>query len=141
MRSQDQVRRHPNVGDYRCRNLKLCPMLGTVSGKNVNAHRSHAVSEFDVRGVVANDKGPRQVDFVIALRNPEKIGIWLHALAAVSSLVRTTVDCSNRCPRLGKALHDVIVDSDSLLSADLSLGNPALIGHDKQNEIAKAAQS
>jgi hypothetical protein len=101
MRSEDQVSCLPDVGDYCCANLKLCPMPHAMSGKNVNALCAYAVGEFDIRRMVANDKGPREIDFVFAFRNPEKIGIWLHALAAVTSLVRATVDRSNRRSRLG----------------------------------------
>lgn len=138
---QDQVCRRPNVGDYSCGSGKLRPMLLAVSRENVNSRCAYTMGEFDIRGVVSNDKGPGEIDIVVAFGNPEKIGIWLHAFAGISSLVRTTVDRSDRGPRLGKTLYHVIIHRVSLLSADMSLGNPALIRHDKQNEIAKAAQS
>lgn len=91
--------------------------------------------------MVSNDKGTGEVDVVLAFGNSKKIGIWLHALAGIGSLVRTTVDRSDHRTRLSKTLYDVIIYRVGLLDADMSLGNPTLIRHDKQNEIGKATQS
>ncbi len=140
VRSQDQFSSRRDVGNYGCGNLKLCPVFCAVAGENVDSPRPYTMGQFDVRGVIANDKGPRKVDFMISLRNPEKIGTRLHALADVGSLMWATIDFSNRRPRIGKTLHDVLVDSVSFLRQDVAHGNPALIRHDKQHEIAKATQ-
>src|SRR5437870_11638637 len=116
-------------------------MLRAVAGENIDSLCPDGVRKFHVRRVVANHKGPCEVDFVIALCNPQKIGTWLHALAAVSSLMRATVDRPNSRPCFCKTLHDVIIHGTSLFSADLSHGDPALVRHDEKNKIAEAAQS
>ena len=139
-RCQNHVCRRPDAIDYSCGKLKLCAVLRTMAGENVDSLGANGMRKFDVRGVVANDKRPREVDFVIALRNPEKIGIRLHTGAAVSSLMRATINRSNARPCRGKTLHDVIIDSASLLGSDLSLSDPALVRDDEENEIGKAAQ-
>ncbi len=77
---------------------------------------------------------------MITFRHLQKEWPRLHALAFVTSLVRATVDRSNSDPRLSQATHDIIIDRESFLSADVSLRNPALIRHDEEGEIAKAAQ-
>ena len=55
--------------------------------------------------------------------------------------MRATVDGPNPRPCFCKTLHDVIIDSMSLFSADLARGDPALVRHDEENEIGKPAQS
>ena len=81
--------------------------------------------------MVANNKRSPQVDFVIDLRALQKVWLRFYAFAFIGALVRTTVDRSNADSGFTQASHDVLIDSEGLLSADVPLGNSALVRYDK----------
>ncbi|MDZ4782486.1 MAG: hypothetical protein SGJ19_19745 [Planctomycetia bacterium] len=140
MRSLNHVGRGANIGDDGAGNPKLRTVLRTVAGEDIDSLGADRVCEFDVTRMVADDKGAREVDLVISLRKPRKIGFRLDALAIIGSFMRATINRSDADSRLRKASHDVVIDSASLLRVDVTLSDPTLVRDDEQGEIAKAAQ-
>lgn len=140
MSFQNGISRRANVGDDRGGNLKLRTMLQAVTGENVDSPRTDGVGELHVRRVIADDERLREVDFVFALRDPQKIGFRLHAIACIRSLVGTAIDSSDRGPFLTQPLYHVIIDGARLFGADVPLGDSALVRHDNKDVIAEAAQ-
>ena len=78
---------------------------------------------------------------MFALRALRKMRLRFNAFAFIGSLVRTTVDRSDWDSRLTQASHDVIIDPTSLLTADVSFCNSALVRHDEEDKISKPTQS
>jgi len=138
--AQNQVGSCSNIGNDRGRNVKLGLVLSAVAGKNVDSLGAHRVGQFDIRRVIANDKGSAEIDSVSALRNLRKKRFWLHALTLIRSLMWAAIHRSDTNPFLSQGSHDMIIDGARFIHAQTPLSNSALVRHDKEDEAFKPAQ-
>lgn len=137
---QDDFDCRSDVGNDDAWNLKLVAVLVTVAGEDVDAFGTDGMGKFNVRRMIANNEGPREVNVVFVGCDPQEVGARLHALAAIGTLMRTAVDRADAAALFGEATHDVFIDRASLLGADKPLGDAALVGHDEEREALQAPQ-
>src|SRR6516164_9367055 len=78
IRLQDQLGCRSDVGNDPGGNPKLCSVLHTMAGENVDRLGADGVTEFRVRRMIPDDKRSLEIDSMIALCELEKIRFRLH---------------------------------------------------------------
>jgi len=110
-------------------------MLRPVTSQDIDASGSHGASKFHVVGMIADGERTRQVDVVFLLCKPEKKWLWLNALTAVRTGVRTHEDLFDSDTSLAQDLDNVPVDSIHLSHRQSARGHGRLIRDDEEHEL------